>query len=330
MNDADLKTAAFAPDLVQAPGTSLAPVSGGGASFLEPLSHRVDALQIIERQGQIFQAVQVALLRLTTPEDWTAQRVDGADHLTPTGTAVNKIRQFLSLEVEILSREHVQRTRPGGAEAIPGVEVRFRTRSLVYGSLCGLTPQQVPWIELATTRWADEDFTGRKVDTGGALVRGRAPEGATTLSSDLAGSADSAARNRAFRQITGMDKVPLAVAAKAWGLSNDQALARAKRGYGFGNAQNRAAEGVAEEGVGAEAKKLWDECLRQANGDVKEATAILQEITAYPAWENKAKGTSGKAFTGNTSYQQITKSHFVTKAWEKLRARSQREPGVDE
>lgn len=318
----DTKPAAAVVELADV--QALAPIPGSPTSGLSPIAHRADALQVIERQGKIFEAVQVAMLRLTTPEDWTVQKIDEQAFLTPSGTAVNKIRQYLALEVEILGRTPVERDVAGGK--MPGVQVDFRCRSLVYGSLTGLPPEMVPWLVLSTTRWADEDFTGRKVDAEGKLVR---RGGVTALSSDLAASGDSAARNRAFRQITGLDKVPVDVAATAWKIRPEQAIARAKKGYGFGSGNERQAQRVQEEGVGTGAQQLWEECLRQANGDVSAAGQILREITSYGSGK-RADGSTYPAFAGVDTPQQITTEKSLSIAWKKVRARAQRQPGEDE
>lgn len=327
-----VKDRAAAPEVVVAGETAIAPrepVVG-----LAPIAMQPDALAIIKRQEQIRQAVNISLIRITEPGDWIAQRAGEEIFLLPGGGATSKIRGFLDIQLKgpggvgMPEKETVVRE---GTE-VRGVWVRYSARSLVLASLSGIPIEHAGWLDLETTRWEDEDFTGRRVDDAGRIVR---KDGVRALSSDLSGAADSAARNRAVRQLTGLGRVPLEMACRAFDKTPEQLLKLVQKGHGFGSAGERAGQRVAESGVADKAKALWDDILRRTSGDESAAAQVLREITSYP----EAKDGKYKAFDGVRSWQQITTDRALVIAQKKLgqhpvfgdkaQTQREREPGED-
>ncbi len=331
MNDTDLKDQTAAPEVAVAEETSLA---RPGVVGLAPIAMQADAVEIIQRQTRIHQAVNIALIKVTEPGDWVAQRIGDDVFLQPGGSASAKIARYIALELrgpsgegkplkEVVVREGTE-TR--------GVRVVYSARSLVLASLSGIPPEMAAWLDLETTRWEDEDFTGRKIDESGKIVR---RDGVRALPSDLSSAGDSAARNRAVRQMTGLGKVPLDLALRAFDKTAEQLMRLVQKGHGFGSSGERTGQKVAEPGVAEKAKALWEEILRRTGGDESAAGQVLREITSYPA----AKDGKYPAFEGVKSWQQITTERAVGIAQKKLgqhavfgdkaQAQREREPGED-
>ena len=337
MQEADLKDQT-ATELVEHEETALAP-AGDGLLGLSPIALQADALQVIERQVQIHMAVNIAFIRLTEPGDWIASRVGDEVVCMPGGSATAKMARFLQLQIQGPDGEAQPLKERVHRGEVPGYRVRFRARSLVLGSLAGLPPMAVPWTAMETTRWADEDFTGRQVDATGKIVR---RGGVGALNSDLSAAADRACQNRAIRLLTGLGRVPLELVARAFGKDPGVVLKGIQKGHGFGTAQERTAGRVAEEGVADKAKALWEEILRRVGGDLSAATDVLRQCTAYPAGTYKGgdkKGQTYNAFSGVDSWQRLTREKDLESAKRRLAAHEtfgdnaqqqrEREPGED-
>lgn len=282
------------PAIREAPGslTAASPTLGALATLEE-------GLQILERMTALQEALTLALIRVTSPEDWVRSKPsNGPVTALPTKAATSKMARLIGLELGPLPGQADLTPEPvSRAEGkIRGFRVRFQARSRPLG---------VDWRELETTRWEDEDFTGRTVNDDDKLVF----RGTRALDSDLRSAARTAALNKAVREITGLGKVPDALLAQAWG--DEKKLLRCQQGHGFGSSKDRAAEGASESGdVRASAAELGNELLRMKNGDTEAAAGLLVSIT-----EDK----DGKF--GKTSIRQFTAGWQVESAWKRLRAR---------
>lgn len=323
---------AGAADLVEHEETAL--VAGHGTVGLAPIATQANAIEIIERQGALQQVLNLALVKQTEPEDWTASKAGDTIYCNPSGSATAKISRFLQIEIQGPNGEPRPLKEAVTRGTTRGFKVSFRCRSLVMASLSGLPPAMAPWTVAETTRWEDEDFTGRGVDTAGNLVK---KGGVRALESDLSAAADKAAMNRAVGLLTGLRKIPLGLMERAF--ANEKILDRIPKGYGFGSSQERTGSRVAEEGVGEGAQALWEDCLRRTGGDEGAAHDLLREITSYPAGINQTTKKAYNAFGGVKSYQEITQKRGLDSARRKLQAhhvfgdnaaaQRDREPGED-
>lgn len=320
MSDTHAKDQTHNPEVIEAAPVGLAvreTVGALQAPTFDRLAQLDEGMKVLERMGQLQEMLTVTLIRLTEPEDWVrSQTKDGQVSAMPTKAANLKMARFLGLEIRgvdggSLSPELVHR---GEQNNVRGYRVEFQVRCEKLG---------IDWRTLETTRWEDEDFTGRTVDAADKLVF----RGEKALDSDLKSAAYSAAMNKATKEVSGLGKVPDGLLLRAWG--KQEMVNRCQKGHGFGKASERAAESVAEAGSKEDAEALWAELLRMNNGDVAAAGATLEKITIQP--DGKYAKKSVKAFTAGWQ---------VKKAWERLEglaeykayrsgSAAEREPGED-
>lgn len=294
--DTETKTQPLAPEVLAKEPTEIVTRDGGALAgpTMASMASAEDGIRQLERMGALQDMLQVTLIRLTEPEDWVRSKNGELVTAMPTKAANLKMARFLGLEIQGLdggglAPEIVFR----GESKIRGFRVAFRVRCQKIG---------VEWRVLETTRWEDEDFTGRTVDAADKI----AFRGERALESDLRSAAYSAAMNKGTKEITGLGKVPDALLLRAWN-EDQKKLDRCQKGHGFGSAKERKTEQLAEAGSKEDANALWAELLKINDGDVAEAGEMLGRITVQA--DGKYAKKSVKAFTAGWQ---------VKKAWDRL------------
>ena len=293
---------------------SLARQDGGAGVFsITGAAMQQDALAALDRaiawQGNLRQA----LLKLSDPADWIAQKTDPPTLMLGHSGAV-KFAPFLGIHL---------RPVPPATDLTPletqedGIKA-YTVRALMTARAFGIVDR-----EIEATRRSDEDFTGRSLDAEGAFTR-KKEERARSYGADVRNSTRSLLITKSVREC-GFKRVPASEVQEAWGKA--KSLAHVQGGHGFGSADARRAGAVAEEGAAASAEDLWFELLRISGGDTGAASGLLKEITSTP----------GK-FAGFTDPKRMTAGWQVENAWGRLKkhpryrpaaAPAEREPGED-
>lgn len=272
-------------------------------SIIERLEGMAEATAIFERRAELLTVCHAAAIKRTRPDDWVINKDrDGNAIAMLRGSGADLIAELYGVCIE--------RIYPLDARGQFAPERVSRQTGTAYGYRCWFDAfsrfngRAVHAVEC--TRWSDEDFTGRKIDGAGALVR-RPGDDATTLDSDLRAAVQRLAMTKAVRILCGMSRVPLSELETAW-KGTAKSTGQAASGHGGGSAAERTATKVAEVGIEEAREKLGDELLRRVGGDKAAAAALLKECTA------------SDTFKGWDTIARITQKWQVEAAWKKLRA----------
>lgn len=289
--------------------TALAAQHGRGlpeAPSVGGLAWSSDPAAVVANIGKALEGLQRAAIALTFPGDWIAGK-DRDDNVLCTLNAAGCARVEGLLGLSIRPVPPAIDLTPEAID-LPGGHRGERTRGLASSK----TLRQED-VEVEVTRGDGEQFTGRQVDDRGMVTtkRGDAVGG---YPPDLRTSARTALRSKATRNFLGLKNLPPSRLDEVWraaGYGDTRKASMIGKGAGFGTGTDRAAAGVAEGDVKAEAKKLGDEILRRTGGDTEAARSLLKELT-----QNK-EGKYAKE-----SVAQFTKADQVAWAWERLRKHS--------
>lgn len=294
-------------------------------SFLRRMESIENAEVLFEKRTLLLESAHRIALRRTRPEDWVLFKDrSGAETAMLTASGADLVADVFGIQIaNIRPLDHRGVFSPE-KEPIPGKTGTYTLRAWC-DARSNMTGREV--LSLEASRRSDEDFTGRSVDSDGALVT----RGVGALESDLRAAVQTLLRTKAVRVLCGMTRVPVSDLADAWkGTSKD--VSKCRRGSGYGSGQQRVAENVAEEGVTAKAEALWKRILQAVGGDVEAAGQVLREITSYPAYTRKSDGKAMNGFAGVKSYSELTTSKHVENATRKLESHplfnhAEREPG---
>jgi hypothetical protein len=305
----DLKDETIEGELVEHEETALAPAAVDTGA----LAYRADSRQVFERFAETMASFRMCCLRTLDPADLVRQKTDPPTALLRSCGAV-KIAPFLGLSIRPL---------PPATDLTPiPFEEDGRKGFLVRGRFSASFLRLVD-IEVEASRRADEQFTGRGVDTSGNFTS-RTDERVSAATGDLRRATRSLLLTAAVRQC-GFKSIPLADLTEAW-QGTRKRIDQIPGGHGFGTSRDRTAEGVTDVDVKAAARALGEELLRRTGGDKSAAAQLLHEITV-----NK----EGKY--GRRSVAEFTKADQVEWARARLAKHEafgdvsqEREPGSDD
>jgi hypothetical protein len=221
--DTTTKQAPLEGELVDPEETAIARQEGGSLST-EGLAFRADGVQALERAIELLKRGRKAMLGLTDPADWVAQKT-----MPPTAMLCNsgalKIAPLLGIQLEPV---------PSATDLTPAEETidgkrAYTVRALYSSRLLGICKQ-----EIEATRREDEDFTGRMLDGERNFTR-KSESKASGYDGDLRNATRTLLLTKAVRKC-GFSKVPIADLEEAWQGSRKKAD-QLQGGHGFGSSR---------------------------------------------------------------------------------------------
>lgn len=254
----------------------------------------------LERRTQMLEALYIAGLRATRPEDWVlTSDKQGTVTGMLTGPGADRVADIYGIQIT-------------GIRPLDGGKFRPEREPLAHGhyvlrAWCDaestVTKRQL--FALQAARRSDEEFTGRGVTAEGGLTTASADK-VSANPTDLEAAVYTLLKTKAVRVLASMTRVPQSDLERAW-KDSPKKVSACRKGHGFGTGNDRRISQVAEADVPAEVAKLKAELTRITGGDVSMAKKITKEITA------------NGSFAGFDSLDRIAKPFQVDQAWNGLK-----------
>lgn len=281
------------------------PAAAGGLTIEQLLSEDPKKAQaILETRSKLLEQIQAAALKRTRPTDWTLYK-------DKEGRIVGVLRDSGAVNVRKVMGISIFNHRPKvgdiaeprvSEEKIPALDRDGKDTGELL--TCFVAEMWADGICSLTGEPAEDVYCGlRSIDAYGKsqfVGRGHMQ--------DLKASCRTTLDSKVVRILSGLRKVDAEVL-KLHGIEPEKCY----RGSGFGNAEERGAGRVAEEGVAAQVATLKAELLARTGGDAAAVKQLTVEITSDPA----------KGFKGFDSIDRLTKGWQVDKAWARLKVHPQ-------